>query len=135
MDKTPRTWFVTGVNRGLGRHLLEHLLASGDRVAGTARDLAPLAELRARYGERLWLAELDLTDVARIRSVVDQAFAALGRIDVVVSNAATRCSVQPKSCATTTSSGCSTPTCAGRCSWRAPRYRTSVHKEGAASSP
>lgn len=87
MKTSTRTWFVTGINRGLGRCLAEHLLESGDRVAGTARDLAALAPLRDAYGDRLWLASLDLTDVAAIRTTVDAAFAAHDRIDAVVSNA------------------------------------------------
>lgn len=82
-----RTWFVTGINRGLGRCLAETLLAQGDRVAGTARNLSELDNLRARYHERLWVAALDLTEAEAIRRVVDQAFTDFGRIDVVVNNA------------------------------------------------
>lgn len=82
-----RSWFITGVNSGFGRHLTEQLLARGERVAGTTRDLSAMAELKTRYAELLWLAELDMTDTAAIRRVVDQAFAQLGSIDVLVSNA------------------------------------------------
>ncbi|MEH2250130.1 SDR family oxidoreductase [Nostoc sp.] len=82
-----RTWLITGINRGLGRDLAEALLERGDRVAGTARRLDELDGLKATYGERLWTAALDLTDTGAIQSVVDRAFAALGRIDVVVNNA------------------------------------------------
>lgn len=83
----PRTWLITGVNSGFGKEMTEQLLARGDRVAGTVRNEAALAELKARHGDALWLAQLDLTDMAGIRTVVDRAFAELGRIDVVVSNA------------------------------------------------
>jgi NAD(P)-dependent dehydrogenase (short-subunit alcohol dehydrogenase family) len=34
-----RTWFITGINSGFGRHMTEQLLARGDRVAGTARKM------------------------------------------------------------------------------------------------
>ncbi|MDP9030423.1 MAG: SDR family NAD(P)-dependent oxidoreductase, partial [Pseudomonadota bacterium] len=84
---TSRTWLITGANSGFGREMTEQLLARGERVAGTVRDLASMADLRALHGERLWLAELDLTDTPAIRRVVDQAFKALGSIEVVVSNA------------------------------------------------
>ncbi|MGH8778510.1 SDR family oxidoreductase [Paraburkholderia sp.] len=84
---TIRTWFITGINSGFGRSMTEHLLARGDRVAGTARKLEALDDLKARYGEQLWLASLDVTDTPGIRRVVDKAFAELGRIDVVVNNA------------------------------------------------
>lgn len=82
-----RTWFITGVNSGFGRSMTEQLLARGDRIAGTTRDLSAMAELKTRYADLLWLAELDVTDSASIRRVVDQAFEQLGRIDVLVSNA------------------------------------------------
>lgn len=49
--------------------------------------MADLGDLKATYGERLWMAALDLTDAGVIRGVVDRAFAELGRIDVVVNNA------------------------------------------------
>ncbi|WP_031364503.1 SDR family oxidoreductase [Caballeronia sordidicola] len=81
------TWFITGVNSGFGRHMTEQLLARGDRVAGTVRDLDSMADLSARHSDALWLAKLDLTDTPAIRRVVDLAFGELGIIDVVVSNA------------------------------------------------
>ncbi|MEV0069210.1 SDR family oxidoreductase [Amycolatopsis sp. NPDC050768] len=89
MDTTPnsKTWFVTGASRGMGRELVEQVLARGDRVAATLRRPEQLDDLAARHGERLWVRALDVTDTARLRAVVDEAFAALGRIDVVVSNA------------------------------------------------
>jgi NAD(P)-dependent dehydrogenase (short-subunit alcohol dehydrogenase family) len=82
-----RTWLITGINRGLGRALAEALLERGDRVAGTARKLDELDDLKAKYGELLWTATLDLTDAGAIQSVVDRAFADLGRIDFMVNNA------------------------------------------------
>ncbi len=81
-----RAWFITGISSGIGRHLAEQLLGRGDRVAGTARRIAAADDLR-RYGDQLWLAPLDVTDPAAVRRVAADALAALGRIDVVVSNA------------------------------------------------
>jgi NAD(P)-dependent dehydrogenase (short-subunit alcohol dehydrogenase family) len=82
-----RTWFVTGASRGMGRELVEQVLARGDLVAATLRRPEQLDDLAARYGDRLWVRSLDVTDTARMRVVVDEAFAAHERIDVVVSNA------------------------------------------------
>jgi len=82
-----RTWFITGIGRGFGRLMAEKILASGERLAGTARNLDELDDLKERYGENLWRASLDVTDAAAIRRVVDQAFARFGRIDVVINNA------------------------------------------------
>jgi NAD(P)-dependent dehydrogenase (short-subunit alcohol dehydrogenase family) len=69
-----RNWLITGVSSGFGRIMTEQLLARGDRM-------------KAKYGDRLWLAELDLSEIASIRGGVDRAWVALDRIDVVVSNA------------------------------------------------
>jgi NAD(P)-dependent dehydrogenase (short-subunit alcohol dehydrogenase family) len=87
LNMTQRTWLITGINSGFGRHMSEQLLARGERVAGTVRKLASVDDLKARYGEQLWLGQLDVTDTAAIRRTVDAAFADLGRIDVVVNNA------------------------------------------------
>ncbi|MFD9128316.1 SDR family oxidoreductase [Kitasatospora sp. NPDC059571] len=81
------TWFITGTSSGIGRLLTERLLARGDRVAATLRRPEALDDLRAEHGDRLWTARLDVTDTERVRRVVDQAFEALGTIDVVVNNA------------------------------------------------
>ena len=80
-------WFVTGVNSGFGRQMTEQLLARGDRVAGTVRKMDALNDLKAKYGEQLRVAHLDVTDTSEVRQVVDKAFADLGRIDVVINNA------------------------------------------------
>jgi NADP-dependent 3-hydroxy acid dehydrogenase YdfG len=67
--------------------MTEQLLARGERVAGTARKMDSLADLKTRYGEQFLLQSLDLTDTPAIRRVVDAAFAHFGRIDVIVNNA------------------------------------------------
>ncbi|WP_417358958.1 MULTISPECIES: SDR family oxidoreductase [Gammaproteobacteria] len=82
-----RTWFITGVNSGFGLEMTKQLLANGERVAGTVRKLDSMKELQSQYPENLVIFPLDLTDSAEIYTVVDQAFNALGKIDVVVNNA------------------------------------------------
>ncbi|MCG0288022.1 SDR family oxidoreductase [Streptomyces sp. PSAA01] len=81
------TWFITGTSSGFGRILTERLLRRGDRVAATLRRPEALDDLRALHGDRLWVGRLDVTDAEQVRTVVDQAFKALGQIDVVVNNA------------------------------------------------
>ncbi|MEK8073421.1 SDR family oxidoreductase [Rhodococcoides navarretei] len=84
---SPKTWFITGTSSGFGRQLTEQLLARGDRVAATLRKPESLAALAERYPATLWVRQLDVTNTAQIREVVGAAFAQLGSIDVVVSNA------------------------------------------------
>ncbi len=83
---TDRNWFITGTSSGLGRELVDQLLARGDRVTATVRAPDALADAKSRHGGRLTVATLDVTDTANVRRVVDEVFAA-GRVDVVVSNA------------------------------------------------
>lgn len=82
-----KVWFITGTSRGFGREWAIAALERGDRVAGTARNLASLADLMKRYGEALLPLELDVTDGAKARAAVDRAHAHFGRLDVVINNA------------------------------------------------
>ena len=82
-----RSYLITGASSGLGQLMTEKLLARGDRVAATARRTAALDGLKERHGEALRVISLDVTDTAAVRSSVDDAFAAFGRIDAVVGNA------------------------------------------------
>ncbi len=84
---TPRNWFITGTSSGFGRTMTDILLARGDRVTATVRKAGALDDLAARYPQQLCVAVLDVTDTDAVRRVVDQAFSAMGRIDVVVNNA------------------------------------------------
>ncbi|KAM0559808.1 hypothetical protein ACHAPJ_003756 [Fusarium lateritium] len=83
-----RVWFVTGSSRGVGRALVEQVLASGDIVVATARTPSQLDDLVTKYGsEKILTAALDVTDVAQANNVVKQAVEKFGRLDVVVNNA------------------------------------------------
>jgi len=84
---TRRTWLITGINSGFGRHMTEQLLAAGNRVAGTVRRDGSVDDLVRRYGDQLWVGHLDVADTEQVRVVVRRAFADLGRVDVVVNNA------------------------------------------------
>lgn len=81
------TWLITGTSSGIGRELTQLLLAKGDRVAATLRKTDALDDLKAHYGDQLWIAPLDVTDTEQVRQVISRAFDELGTIDVVVSNA------------------------------------------------
>ncbi|MFD0898875.1 SDR family NAD(P)-dependent oxidoreductase [Actinomadura sediminis] len=84
-----RVWFITGASRGLGRGFAEAALERGERVVAAARDVGPLDDLAAAHPDRLVRLTLDVRDPAAVRTVVDRAAAAFGRLDVVVNNAGT----------------------------------------------
>ena len=87
IDDGTTHWFITGVSSGFGRELTTQLLERGDRVVGTVRDTGKVADLREQYPETFRAEELDVTDTAAIRTVIERAFAQLERIDVIISNA------------------------------------------------
>lgn len=83
-----KTWLITGASSGLGLTMARKLLTRGDRVAASARRTDALAGLAEQYRDRLRIARFDVTDTPALRREVDAAFGDLGRIDVIVSNAA-----------------------------------------------
>jgi len=82
-----RTWFITGVSSGFGRHITDQLLNRGDRVIGTVRDTRKVTDLIKRYPQAFHAEVLDMIDTAAIRDLVERSFAQHGRIDVIISNA------------------------------------------------
>ncbi|MFI6992828.1 SDR family oxidoreductase [Nonomuraea wenchangensis] len=84
----PRTWFITGAGRGLGRAFALAALERGDRVAAAARTVTR-QDFPGPYGDRLLVLPLDVTDRAAVFAAVDTAAAHFGRLDLVVNNAGT----------------------------------------------
>lgn len=84
---TSLVFFVTGASRGLGRAIVEEALAAGHRVVATARRVGALDDLVAKYGDRVRVEPLDVTDAAAAQAAVENGYAAFGRLDVVVNNA------------------------------------------------
>jgi NAD(P)-dependent dehydrogenase (short-subunit alcohol dehydrogenase family) len=83
----PRTWFITGSSRGLGRELAEAVLEAGDQLVATARNPEQLADLVAQHPGRARAIALDVTNSAQADAAIAAAVDAFGRIDVVVNNA------------------------------------------------
>ncbi len=79
---------ITGTSSGFGRLLTEKLLARGDTIVATVRRSGTLDDLTGRHGERLSVLHLDVADTASLRATVNAVFQSVGRVDVVVSNAA-----------------------------------------------
>ncbi|RKN32175.1 SDR family oxidoreductase [Micromonospora musae] len=84
----PRTWFITGASRGLGRAFAIAALERGDRVAAAARTISR-HDFDERHGDRLLALTLDVTDRAAVFAAVETAVEHFGRLDIVVNNAGT----------------------------------------------
>ena len=79
-----KTWFVTGVSRGLGLAIAKAALARGDRVIGTVRAESPT--LLFDEG-KFHLIRLDVENASAVDIAIREAFSWAGTIDVVVNNA------------------------------------------------
>jgi NAD(P)-dependent dehydrogenase (short-subunit alcohol dehydrogenase family) len=78
--------FITGVSSGFGRALAQQAIAAGHTVIGTVRDQPALAAFEQLAPGRAVGCLLDVTDFARIDSVVAQVEAS-GAVDVLINNA------------------------------------------------
>jgi NAD(P)-dependent dehydrogenase (short-subunit alcohol dehydrogenase family) len=82
-----RTWFITGASTGFGRLLAEEVLKGGGKVIATARNLDKVSDLEQKYPGQANVFALDVTNYPQVLSVVAQAEAVHGPVDVLVNNA------------------------------------------------
>jgi NADP-dependent 3-hydroxy acid dehydrogenase YdfG len=82
-----RIWFITGASTGFGRTLAEEVLKAGGKVVATARNRDKVADLEAKFPQKVKALALDVTNAGQVDTAVTQAFAQFGRVDVLVNNA------------------------------------------------
>lgn len=75
---------VTGAGSGIGRAVAERLVAEGVEVAVTDIQQPAAAAVADSLGDRAHGFALDVGEEGQVASVVDQAVAAMGGLDVVV---------------------------------------------------
>ncbi|MEO8157729.1 MAG: SDR family oxidoreductase [Betaproteobacteria bacterium] len=75
---------VTGSNRGIGRAFIDALIRRGaKKVYATARDASILADLGAKYGDKVHILSLDITRPAQVAAAVSMA----GDVTLLINNA------------------------------------------------
>lgn len=84
---TGKVALVTGGTRGIGRAVVERLVAEGMRVGFCARDPEGVRRAAEELGEQVLGRVVDAADAAAVTTWVEQMHEQLGRIDVVVPNA------------------------------------------------
>lgn len=81
-----RTWLITGVSSGFGRAMTSQLLAQGQTVIGTVRNIQKVQDLVEQYPQTFISKTLDVTNVANIHQLMEKLTQDY-QIDVLVNNA------------------------------------------------
>src|SRR5438876_9901741 len=82
-----KIWFITGASRGMGADFAKAALAAGHAVVATGRDSDRMPKALGQSNDLL-AVKLDVTSRADAEAAVRAAVKRFGRIDVLVSNAA-----------------------------------------------
>src|SRR5437016_2656508 len=94
LELTGKTAIVTGGSGGIGKAIARELAGEGVDVVVVARTPGRLeaaaAELAEQSGRRIIPVPADTASDAAVKSMVEQAVSALGRIDILVN-----CAAQP----------------------------------------
>jgi 3-oxoacyl-[acyl-carrier protein] reductase len=87
LDLNGKVALITGPAKGMGAAITLAFAREGCDLVLVGRDTAaiePVAEASRALGRRVMIASCDLTDTARCQTVVDEAIAAFGDIDILV---------------------------------------------------
>ena len=82
-----RVWLITGISSGFGNEIAKQVLAKGDKVIGTVRNIKKITDLIETYPDTFEYQIVDVTDTEGVHRVVETAFEKYGEIDVIISNA------------------------------------------------
>jgi len=87
MSDQKKVWFITGAARGMGLEFARAVLAAGDSLVASGRDTDRLSKALGS-SSNLLTVRLDVTRPVEAEAAVKAAVDRLGRIDVLINNAA-----------------------------------------------
>jgi 3-oxoacyl-[acyl-carrier protein] reductase len=90
-----KTAIVTGASRGIGRSVVERLLAEGMQVAFCARNPEGVAEAAAEVGGGVVGTAVDVEDPSAVTAWIDESAARFGSVDVVVTTTSAKGGIPP----------------------------------------
>jgi NAD(P)-dependent dehydrogenase (short-subunit alcohol dehydrogenase family) len=82
-----KVWIITGCSTGFGREISKAVIAKGDKIAVTARNVADVKDIIEGNEANAIALTLDVTKQADIDAVVKATIEKFGHIDVLVNNA------------------------------------------------
>jgi NADP-dependent 3-hydroxy acid dehydrogenase YdfG len=87
MEKSNKTWLITGCSSGLGRAFAQEVLKNGYNAVVTSRNSKDIQDIVENYTETALGLALDVTNKEQVKEVIKQAGEKFGRIDVLINNA------------------------------------------------
>jgi NAD(P)-dependent dehydrogenase (short-subunit alcohol dehydrogenase family) len=82
-----KVWFITGASKGLGLEVAKTILAKGDKVIATSRNMRELDNGLGEASGNLLPITVDITNENEVKTAVEKGIKTFGRIDVVLNNA------------------------------------------------
>ncbi len=87
MTEQKKVWFITGAGRGMGLDFARAVLAAGDTLVASGRDVDRLSKALGS-SKHLLTVTVDVTRPADAEAAAKSAVDRFGRIDVLINNAA-----------------------------------------------
>lgn len=82
-----KTWFITGTSQGFGLEIVKQVLANGDNVVATSRNISHLLKEVNVSSQHFLPLQVNLLNEEEIKHAIDQSITRFGQIDYVVNNA------------------------------------------------
>lgn len=82
-----KVWFITGASKGMGLEVVKTVLANGDKVIATSRNLEEQIKNIDEASENFLPLKVDITKEAEVKSAIEKGVEIFGQIDVVLNNA------------------------------------------------
>jgi NAD(P)-dependent dehydrogenase (short-subunit alcohol dehydrogenase family) len=84
---TQKVWFITGASKGMGLETARLVLANGDKLVASSRNINELISNLGEANENYLPLELDITQDSAVSDAISRSIAYFGRLDVVLNNA------------------------------------------------
>ncbi|MCH5719776.1 SDR family NAD(P)-dependent oxidoreductase [Niabella hibiscisoli] len=81
-----KVWLITGASRGMGLEVAKAVLANGDKVVATSRNLQEQVKAIGDVSGNFLPLKMDITNDAEVKTCIAKAIEVFGTIDVVINN-------------------------------------------------
>lgn len=82
-----KVWLITGAGSGIGLQIAKTVLAAGNKVVATGRNVNKVSKAIDDTTDNLLVVKMDVTDSKEIEAGANSAIEKFGTIDVLVNNA------------------------------------------------